>query len=87
MACVWGVRRELPPPPLLLAPPMPLEALVPLSPSSPAHPPPPPSLTDVEEETGYYVREFPNPQFIEEVREAFPDKMVASPDEARVSGG
>ena len=53
----------------------------------PRSPPPPPSLTDVEEETGYYVREFPNPQFIEEVREAFPDKMVASPDEARVSGG
>jgi hypothetical protein len=32
-----------------------------------------------------YVREWPVPEFIEEVKEAFPDKGVATPDEARVS--
>lgn len=31
-----------------------------------------------------YIREFPNPQFIAEVLQEFPDKMVANAEEARV---
>jgi hypothetical protein len=32
------------------------------------------------------VYEFPNPQFIQDVAEAFPEKMIANAEEARVRG-
>ena len=31
-----------------------------------------------------FLREWPDPQFVEEVKEAFPDKGVATVEEARV---
>jgi len=31
-----------------------------------------------------YIREYPYPEFIEEVKEAFPEKPIASVEEARV---
>jgi rhodanese-related sulfurtransferase len=33
---------------------------------------------------GGYIREYPVPEFIAEVTEAFPDQMIANPEEARV---
>ena len=32
-----------------------------------------------------YIRQYPIPEFVAEVKAAFPDKGIANPDEARVS--
>jgi hypothetical protein len=32
-----------------------------------------------------YVRQYPIPEFVAEVKAAFPDQGIANPDEARVS--
>jgi hypothetical protein len=38
------------------------------------------------EEVAEMVYEFPNPQFIEDCKKDFPEKMIANAEEARVSG-